>query len=299
MKKNFFFAALAFCIIAIAGCANGKNKGDAKDGDSTGNEVSKGEKGGKLGPMGSFKMAEGKPLKDVYNIAYVLYPSSYEEAMEDGEDINGMTTIYYNKTVADAGEKNTKLSGSDIRYPNSLLIPIYKGAKAKKGDVVLTWWQSGSGLQRAIVTDDSDPTQPKVHYLDLSYEGEGKGLAGEHDNEQLEPNSFVVLKDGEMQQGAPIAVNVDGELKNGVLINVDGDKVLYAGFAGTLMEVDKSQVKVVPLKPNFGVGDNVKGVFVGNFTHDYKVTKIDKNRGRVWVKADGEEKILSILEVMK
>ena len=299
MKKTFFFAALAFCIIAIAGCTNGKNKGDAKDGDSTDSEVSNGDNSGKLGPMGTFKMAEGNPLKDVDNIAYVLYPSSYENAMEEGEDINGKTTIYYKNTVADAGEKNTKLSGSDIRYPNSLLIPIYKDAKAKKGDVVLTWWQSGSGLQRAIVTDDSDPTQPRVHYLDLSSDAKGNGLADKHDNEQIKTNSFVLLKDGEMQQGAPITLNVYGELNTGVLVNVDGDKVIYTAFAGKLLEADKSQVKVVPLKPNFGVGDNVKGDFVGTFSKDYKVTKIDKNKGRVWVTSDGNEKILSILEVIK
>ena len=113
----------------------------------------------------------------------------------------------------EAGEKASKVKAVvDVdEVPNSLLIPIYKGATAKKGDIVLTWWQSGSGMERAIVTDDSDPTQPKVHYLDLSYKGDGSGFAEKHDNEQLKPNSFVVLNDGEWQPGAPLAVKDDGK----------------------------------------------------------------------------------------
>lgn len=299
MKKIYFFAALAFGITVFASCTNGKNKGENKDGDSTEQNVTKNEEGKKIGPMGSFTMAEGSALEDVDNIEYVLYPSNYESAMEDGEDIKGATAIYYNSTIADAGENNTKLSGKDVRYPNNLLIPIYKDAKAKKGDVVLTWWQSGSGMQRAIVTDDSYPTMPKVHYLDLSYNAEGTGIAQGHENEQLKPNSFVVLKNGEFQQGAPIVVNEDGKKTEGVLVRVDGDKVLYLGFASSLKEANKSEVKVIPIKPNYSVGDNVKGVFVGSFSKDYKVTKIDNKIGRVWLNDGNKETILNIMQVMK
>ena len=299
MKNIYFFAALAFSITVFASCTNGKNKGENKDGDSTEQNVTKNEEGKKIGPMGSFTMAEGSALEDVDNIEYVLYPSNYQSYMEEGKDINNATAIYYKTTIADAGENNTKLSDKEIRYPNNLLIPIYKDAKAKKGDVVLTWWQSGSGMQRAIVTDDSDPTMPKVHYLDLSFKGDGSGFAENHDNEQLKPNSFVVLKNGEFQQGAPIVVNEDGKKSKGVLVKVDGDKVLYLAFASALKETNKSAVKVIPIKPNYSVGDNVKGVFVGSFSKDYKVTKIDYKIGRVWVKNDNEETVLSILEVMK
>ncbi|MDD7317242.1 MAG: hypothetical protein SOZ80_03590 [Prevotella sp.] len=299
MKKIYFFAALAFSFVAFASCTDSKNKGENKEGDSTEQNVSNGEEGKKIGPMGSFTSPEGTALKDVDNIEYVLYPHSYKSAMEAGEDIKGKTTIYYKDKVADSGEKNTELAGTRFRYPNNLLIPIYKDAKAKKGDIVLTWWQSGSGMKRAIVTDDSDPTMPKVHYLDLSFKGDGSGFAEEHDNEQLKPNSFVVLKDGEFQPGAPLAIKNKGELVVGILIKEVGDKVIYLGFAGSLNEIDKSEVKLLPLKPNYGVGDNVKSVFVDAFTKDAKVTKIDSKIGRVWVKEGDKEKILNIFEVMK
>ncbi|RRC99458.1 hypothetical protein [Prevotella sp. OH937_COT-195] len=299
MKKIYLFAVLACGIMVFANCTDGKNKEKKEGADSTGNELVEAKDGKKLSPMGTFAMGEGSALEDVDNIEYVLYPSSYSSAMEEGKDIKGKTSIYYKNTIADAGEKNTKLSGTDVRYPNNLLIPIYKDAKAKKGDIVLTWWQSGSGLQRAIVTDDSDPTQPKVHYLDLNFKGDGTGFAEDHDNEQLKPNSFVVLKDGEMQQGAPIVVNEDGEKEEGILVKADGDNVIYLAFASSLKETKKSNVKVIPLTPNYGVGDNVKGVFVGSFSKDYKVKKIDRKIGRVWLDDEGKEEILSILEVIK
>lgn len=297
MKKIFYFAALALSVIAFSSCTDKQANGNNNGSDSTATEQ---EGEAKMGPMGTFTIPEGSALKDADNISYVLFPSSYASAMEKGEDINGNTAIYYNRELAEAGETNSKLSGNEVRYPNNLLIPIYKDAKAKKGDVVLTWWQSGSGMERAIVTDDSDPTQPKVHYLDLSYKGDGSGFAEKHDNEQLKPNSFVVLNDGEWQSGAPLAVKVDGKYNKGILVNAVGDKVLYLGFAGKLIEANKSDVKLLPIKPAVNVGDNVKSVFVGTFSKDTKVEKIDSKLGRIWVKeGDRDAEPVSIFEVMK
>ncbi|MBO4786636.1 MAG: hypothetical protein IKZ61_00435 [Prevotella sp.] len=298
MKKIFYFAALALGVFAFSSCTDGKNNGENNGSDSAATEqVTEGDK---IGPMGTFTIPEGSALKDAENISYVLFPSSYASAMEKGEDINGKTAIYYNRELAEAGETNSKLSGNDVRYPNNLLIPLYKDAKAKKGDIVLTWWQSGSGMERAIVTDDSDPATPKVHYLDLSYKGDGSGFAEKHDNEQLKPNSFIVLNDGEWQPGAPLAVKVDGKENKGILVNAVGDKVLYLGFAGKLIEANKSDVKLLPIKPAVNVGDNVKAVFVGTFSKDAKVTKIDSKIGRVWVKeGDREAEAVNIFEVMK
>lgn len=300
MKKIFYFAALAFGVVALASCTDKKNTGDNGNADSTAiEEVAKGEEAPKVGPMGSFTAAEGEPLEDVDNISYVLYPSSYASKIKKGEDVKGQGAVYYDKTLVEAGDKNSKLSGEETPYPNSLIIPLYKDAKAKKGDIVLTWWQSGSGMQRAIVTDDSDPTMPKVHYLDLNYKGDGTGFAEKHDNEQLKPNSFIVLKDGEWQSGAPLAVNVGGKVKDAILIKLVGDKVIYKGFAGVVDEANKSEVKLLPLKPSVNVGDNVKGVFVGSFSKDYKVSKIDSKIGRIWVKDGNNEEILNFFEVMK
>ena len=103
--------------------------------------------------------------------------------------------------------------GQDIEMPNALIIPIPQGQTAKKGDIVLTWWQSGSGMERAIVTDDSNPASPKVCYLDMDWKDDGKGFANDHNNEQLRPNTFTVLKNNEWQPGAQVTVNADGSYK--------------------------------------------------------------------------------------
>ena len=40
-------------------------------------------------------------------------------------------------------------------------------------------------------------------------------------------------------------------------------------------------------------------VWVGSFKEGYKVTKIDRKIGRVWVERDGMKKIVNILQVVK
>ena len=181
--------------------------------------------------------------------------------------------------------------------PNSVVIPIPEGQTAKKGDIVLTWWQSGSGMQRAIVTDDSNPKQPKVCYLDLDYKDDGKGFANEHANEQLKPNSFVVLKDGAWEPGQTVTTT---DHKNLILINCNDDLVLCSGFAGKIGAYYRQYCSIVPLKQNLQPGDQIRADFVGEFKDGATVKKVDESIGRVWITDSfGSEKVLSILDVYK
>jgi len=62
----------------------------------------------------------------------------------------------------------------DTEIPNYMIIPIRPDESAKVGDIVLTWWQSGSGMKRAIVTNASDPTAPEVNYIDIEWDNPAK-----------------------------------------------------------------------------------------------------------------------------
>ena len=188
--------------------------------------------------------------------------------------------------------------GSSVEMPNSLIIPLPAGQKAQKGDIILTWWQSGSGMERAIVTDASNPEAPKVDYLDLDYKDDGTGFANENANEQIEPNTFTILKDGEWQPGAQIVVVGDG-YEAGTLISCTDDKVLMLGFAGKIRVVDRSDCKVVPLKQDLKVGDEVRAIFTSSYKAGYTIKKIDENIGRVWVEGSFGDEVVSILEVYK
>ena len=299
MKKNFMMIAIAAtAVFTMAACGNKTDKGEGADSTATEQSAE-----AKFGPMGTWDFPQTLgALKDVDNIEYVLFPGYYTQAMEKGEDPAKETNIYYSAKIVEAGDTNTKVKAVvDVdEIPNSLLIPIYKGATAKKGDIVLTWWQSGSGMQQAIVTDDSNPAEPKISYLTLNYKGDGTGIA-ETKQDQLKPNSFIVLSDGKWEPGQPIVVKKDGDENLGIILNMDGDKILWQGFASKVYVSQKSDCRLMPLKPAVNVGDKVKYEFVGELRDGATVTKYDASIGRVWVKKENSDKeeIKSIFEIEK
>lgn len=298
MKKLAFLSIVsAALVISMSSCTD-KNKANQDGADSTKVEA----QGETFGPMGTWDYPEGSAIANAEDVSVVLYASGYKTAMEEKKDPAESTHIFYKADLVKAGDtKSTvKSIGDEYEIPNSLVIPFYKGAKAKKGDIILTWWQSGSGMQRAIVVDDSNPEEPKVCYLDLSFKGDGTGIAEKDANETLKPNSFIVLEDGKWAPGASIVITEGTDQKNGTIINVTDDKVLYEGFAGKVKVAKKSDCQLVPLKQSLKAGDGIKAVWVGSWKPDYKVVKVDEKIGRVWVKDEnGKEEIKSILEVLK
>jgi hypothetical protein len=252
-------------------------------------------------PMGSWDYPEGSAITNAEDISCVLFPSSWKSDIDEGKDPAPDTHIYYNCDFVKAGDVKSTIKHFSDEYeiPNSLIIPIYKNATAKKGDIVLTWWQSGSGMKRAIVVDASNPAEPKVHYLDMDFKGDGTGFAEKHDNETLKPNSFVVLKSGEWMPGNEIVITDGTDEILGTIINANDDKVLYMGFAGKMKVAKKSDCRVMPLNPGVSAGQTVKAEFVGKLRSDYKVKKVDATKGRVWLEKDGREEIKSFLEVSK
>ena len=238
-------------------------------------------------------LAEGQTILSIQS----FYPNALKEKANPANE----TYIFYNAVLSSVGDTKSivRYFGEDIEMPNAVIIPIPADQQAKKGDIVLTWWQSGSGMQRAIVKDDSNPSAPKVDYLDLSYKDDGSGFAQEHANEQLKPNSFVVLKDGEWQPGAQIVVSGDGSFDVGTLISCTDDKVLLKCFAGKIRVFKKSACKVIPLQQQLKPGDEVMSIFAGSLKTGYKVKKVDEKIGRVWVEGSFGDDIVNILEVYK
>ena len=232
---------------------------------------------------------------------YTYYPSSVVK----GEPLRQAVLIFYDTTVKEVGEEKTILNnyGKVVEMPNALIIPLPKKAKAKKGDVVLTWWQSGSGLQRAIVVDDSKPQEPKVCYLDLTWPDnpESPKLEEKRKGESLKPGSFGVLKDNQWQSGAQVAIRKDNEWLKGMLIHEDGDKVLVLGFGSKIEAYDKADVRIIPFKEKIKVGDKVWASWVNTYRPGYVVTEVDKQTGHVYVKREGGSGVesKSITEVTK
>jgi hypothetical protein len=219
------------------------------------------------------------------------------------KDPKTVTMIWYAQEMAEPGAEKSKVKymRETKEVPNAYIIPLGKGEKAKKGDILLTWWQTGSGLQRAIVTDDANPAEPVVRYLDLDYDNPAKSRDGQTTigqmDEKIKPDTFKVIK-AELEPGTAVACG-DG-LEHGQVVRVAGDKIFIMKFAGKIDVKPKSECKAVPLRPNVKAGDRVKAVWVGSFK-DGTVTKADNAIGRVWVKFDqgGTEKVISFGDVYK
>lgn len=252
-----------------------------------------------------FPMSTGEQLTDG---ELVLAPYTYYKvAIDDGEDLKRKGLIFYKTNLVRAGaEKSVVNYQEDYELPNTLIIGLPGGVTAKKGDVLLTWWQSGSGMKRAIVRDDSDPVSPKVDYLDMDLkqnaDGTLSGFAESHANEQLAPNSFVVLRDGEWMPGAQVAhLNSWGKWAASTLVKATDDKVMVLDFGNKIGVYPRSECKLIPLSDEgLKAGDEVYGASVGIYTERFVVEEVDAERGRVWgTDRYGKKQILSILEVTK
>lgn len=221
---------------------------------------------------------------------YKMYQNNLAE-----EDPTRSTFIFYTAEVVSTGDVESELEftfDGTQKMPNSLIIPIPKGQSVAKGDIVLTWWQTGSGMQRAIVTDASNPTSPKVRYLDLDWDhpstDNDSGLSIGQTEYELKPDTFFKLSEG-IAPGNLIAVK-DGSKYNSVqVISIEGDKVLYLGFAGKMGVASKADCKAVPLKPSVNPGDKVQAVWVGGFT-EAEVVEVNSDMGVVFIKTSSSEK---------
>lgn len=202
---------------------------------------------------------------------YVLAASksALDEAVKNKDD--SPILAFHPAKVLVAGEAESALedlAGKKFAMANSLIIPIKKADPVKKGDVVLTWLQSSSGLiERALVLEEGE--NPKVRYLDEMYDYE----------ENLLTNSFHKLT-GELEPGIGVATKDGGRYYEGTVINIAGDKALISEFAGALRVVDTATLKLLPLKFDFKVGDTVMAPVIGAF-QKVLVKEIQKEIGQI------------------
>ena len=236
---------------------------------------------------------------------YVLVPSYnwIKDAAEKG--VQATSFIWYVQKMAAPDKENSEIQFISERkkVPNAYIIAIPPKQTAKKGDIVLTWWQSGSGMNRAIVVDDTEPSTPVVRYLDIDFTNPAKSRDGSTSigkmDEKILPDSFFKLKDWDA--GTTVAIQDGANLKKGRVIRVAGDKVLVMEGIGKLAVYAKKDCKPLPLIPNVKAGDRVKVPFGGTTFKDAVVASVDEIIGRVFVKFDGaqEETAIAFGDVLK
>jgi hypothetical protein len=285
--KTFFQLLMLSSFVAmvmIAPSCGGGEKTDGNDSLKTDSVITDGPAPGVL-PL-------DYPVIETTNAKageFVLAPSRefLNNAFEKGCDY--ATFIFYSFPMLTPGAKESKLSSfSDtVVMPNSLIIPIPANQTAIVGDIILTWWQSGSGMMRAIVVNADNPSEPVVKYLDLDWDNpatNSDGVSIGQMDEAIKPNTFVRIN-GDWEPGTAVAVNDNGSYKHAQIINVSGDKVLLCGFAGKLSVANKADCKPVPVYTIYNVGDEVWVPHIGSFTKG-KIKKTDKKVGRYWVEIE-------------
>jgi hypothetical protein len=215
---------------------------------------------------------------------FVLAPSKgwIEEAFEKGAEKQPF--IFYGAWVIEPGAKESTLRtlpGQTVTIPNAMIIPIGAGESAKPGDVVLTAWSSGSGMQRAIVVEGGTPETPTVRYLDLDLESPSGW--GKKEDTLAEKTFHVLTKPGE--PGTTIACKEGARTTRWIIIGEQAGKILGVGFVGKVKVLERSACKNLPIVPSLKPGERVFVPVIGAFTEG-RVTKIDEQIGRVWVKHD-------------
>ncbi|HEY6726549.1 MAG TPA: hypothetical protein VI197_21085 [Polyangiaceae bacterium] len=225
---------------------------------------------------------------------YVLAPPRawIDSGLEKGAD--KQTYIYYGgwmqRPGAAASELET-LAKSVSVIPNSLIIAIPRGQTVVPGEVVLTSWASGTGMQRALVVEGGSKESPSVRYLDMSLDnpsGWGKRA------DTLPPNTFKKLTTaGEV--GTSAACKEGGHRMRYIVTASQGGRVLGYGFAGKIAAFAQSDCTFLPLKPRFEEDDLVFVPVVGRYTKA-KVLRVEPHLGRVWAryKSDQADQVIAV-----
>ncbi len=225
---------------------------------------------------------------------YVLAPprSWIDAAVKRGT--GKQTFIYYGgwmKTPGPTASEIETLTKQSSVIPNALIISIPRSQRAKPGDVVLTSWASGTGMQRAIVVQGESEATPRVRYLDMSLDSP-TGWGEREDT--LPANTFVRLE-------RPGQVGTTAVCKRGsrhmhyVVTARSGDRLLGYGFAGHVAAFDAGDCSFLPIHPRFNKGEAVYVPVVGRYVRA-TVRKVDGEVGRAWAKykTEDEDRVVAI-----
>jgi hypothetical protein len=286
MKKKFWMLGMgAILLTSCGGAEEGSDSTNTNETEDTTSTLAETEELAEDGPIDPFPdFPKGSITASTGD--YVLTPSLKWQQDATSGDAESQTFIFYHAKMSEPGDGYSKVDftfDGEQEIPNYMIVPIKSGQTAKKGDILLTWWQSGSGMKRAVVTDDSNPAEPIANYIDLDWDNPATGDDGKsigQQKHQLKPGSFHVLT-SEWAPGTTVAVKKGADYKAATIIAVSGDKVLTCGFAGKMAMYSKSECTAVPVVPNVKVGDVVQAPWVGTFK-SVKVQKVDKAMGRVW-----------------
>jgi hypothetical protein len=301
---NRWLSILALgALVAASACSSGSNNsGNTNSSGSTtappsGNAPAPASEGGIKFPVADFPAIATTAKAG----EFVLAPEYDVIANASLKGLDAVFGEYRQHTMDSPGPEmsGVKFSndGKVNQVPNPYLIAVPAGQSVHKGDIVLGV-MSPWGLQRGIVTDAADPTQPEVAMLDLDYDDAAPNKVVL----KLAPNTFVKVG-GDLAPGASIYVTGSNTLDEiFTVVSASGDKVLARKSNGYFKVFTRSQCVAIPFTADFKPGDKGRGNW-GGFLAPVTVTKVDARIGRIWVTSDNSSdkkpKALSLGAVLK
>lgn len=276
-KKLLTLALMGLLSLSLSACGSSAPAEEPKD-DAAMEDTAKTET-----PAGPEMLAAGENTLGFPTTSTTLtagdhaFAPDYDTAMKLRTKGETVTYISYNFVeVSEAGDLETTVKdqwGSSEKQeyvvPNAFLVPVAKGATASKGDIVITPWVTG--LMRALVTEGSKTTTPKVVWIE-----------DVDDMKKIEADSFAVLSK-DWQAGTSIACKGSGsDYELATLINIVGDDILASGWANAPKMYSKAKCKAVPVKPSVKAGDTVYVAPFGTF-EEGKVTDVKADDGKIVV----------------
>lgn len=209
------------------------------------------------------------PSNTIKNIGkYVLSPSkeAYDSLLVKG--YGDVIFVYYPRKFVDTIDGYFLLQefNDTIKIPNSLVVPLPDTQMVVKGDVVLTWWQSGTGMQRALVLSSKETATPIVYYLDNQFYYYYANDDPLFWIDTLPAGTFLKITD-DIMPGRSCSVAGEYVATSYTIINNLGTKVMALSWSGALNVFTTGACEIVPINVKFSEGDSVFTPYLGTYTH--------------------------------
>ncbi len=146
-----------------------------------------------------------------------------------------------------------------VEVPKAFVITFPHHCEVKKGDYVLTWWQAGSGMQRAYVLGIVDSGNIVVRYLDLDV-----FTAADANNviDTIKMGTFRTIT-GMWSAGAAVLRSSGSGKDFYVIINHRGDSLVCRSSIGKVEFFNKADVQPCGVVKDLRRGQDVEIPFYG------------------------------------
>ncbi len=216
---------------------------------------------------------------------YVLAPSrKFVEDYTKSKD-SANVLVLYPQILEKLGPEKSLVEYYDtvLAVNDEFLIPLPDGQPAHKGDFVVTWWQSGTGMQRAYIIEATDSLHPYARYVDFDWFGQDG-----YDTlvERLNRNTFRVITKP-LDPGSSIAVK-KGTLYNFYkVISSFKDSIVAVDWSGKLAYFRKDSVLPNAVHKQLEIGQQVWIPVFGVYTRGF-VKNVDSGMADVVINFLGD-----------